>query len=107
MVIDEDVARTFFSCTTCGTCDEICPLPILEIVKNMREDIASLRPELVPENNKKRNDNIRSTFNIFGAPNRNRAKWAEALESAPKGLHHLLRWLLLVVSAAGFSTVGR
>ena len=85
MAIDEDVARTFYSCTTCGICDEICPLPILQIVKNMREDIACLRPELVPANNNKRNDNIKSTFNIFGAPNRNRAKWAEALDLPPKG----------------------
>lgn len=83
--IDEDVAKTLYSCTTCGTCDEICPLPILQIVKNMREEIANRRPDLVPESNKKRNDNIRSSHNIFGAPNANRAKWAESLNLAQKG----------------------
>lgn len=79
MGIDKDIAKIFFSCTTCGTCDEICPLPIVEVVKNMREEIAIHNPELVPPKNKKRNDNIRSTYNIFGAPNKNRAKWAESL----------------------------
>ena len=54
MAIDADVAQDFYSCTTCGTCDEICPLPLLEIVKNMREDIARLHPELVPENEQKK-----------------------------------------------------
>jgi heterodisulfide reductase subunit D len=51
----------------------------------MREDIARLRPDLVPEPNKKRNDNIRSKLNIFGAPNKNRAKWAEGLNLPQTG----------------------
>lgn len=85
MGINEDVAKIFYSCTTCGTCDEICPLPILDIVKNMREEIAISHPELVPENNKKRNDQIKTSYNIFGAPNKNRAKWAESLNIPKEG----------------------
>jgi Fe-S oxidoreductase len=85
MAIDADVAQVFYACTTCGTCDEICPLPILEIVKNMREDIARLHPELVPEPNQQRNEKIRSKLNIFGAPNQNRAKWAEGLNLPQTG----------------------
>jgi Fe-S oxidoreductase len=45
----------------------------------MREDIAKLHPELVPEPNKKKNDLIKSKFNIFGADNKKRGKWAEGL----------------------------
>jgi len=64
--IDEEVIRSFFSCTSCAMCNEICiPYQPLYTVLAMRQEIVEKGFE-IPGRLKKMTDNIQSSGNIFG-----------------------------------------
>ena len=64
--IDEEVIRSFFSCTSCAMCNEICiPYRPMYTVLAMRQEIVEKGFE-IPGRLKKMTDNIQSSGNIFG-----------------------------------------
>ncbi len=65
--IDEEVIQSFFSCTSCAMCNEICiPYQPLYTVLAMRQEIVEKGLE-IPNPLKKITDNIQSSGNIFGS----------------------------------------
>lgn len=80
MEIDEAIAQVFYSCPTCGICDDICPRPILETQKYMREEIHNRRLDLVPEANRAVDEKIRCTGNFFGGRPDKRGEWAKSMD---------------------------
>src|SRR4030042_937959 len=82
---DESVKKVFYSCTTCGICDTICPRPLLDTVRAMRETIRKDYPALYPESMLKRGENIKRKHNFFGGNEEARGRWATDLDLKGKG----------------------
>jgi heterodisulfide reductase subunit D len=85
MELDEEIAKVFYSCTTCGICDEICPRPLLETQKEMRTEIFNRRPDLVPKGTRDADDRIRTTRNFLGGRPEKRGHWTKGLEVPTRG----------------------
>ena len=51
---EESIKKVFYSCTTCGICNTICPRPLVDTVRAMREHIKAECPGLYPEAMSKR-----------------------------------------------------
>ena len=81
---DESVAKVFYSCPTCGICDTICPRPLADTVRAMREDIRTDYPELYPPALIEREKNITEKHNFFGATPESRNHWSAGLELKPQ-----------------------
>lgn len=73
---DESVAKVFYACTTCGICDTICPRPLIDTVRAMREEIKADYPALYPKAMTKREKNIREKHNFFGGRPEARDRWS-------------------------------
>jgi len=76
--ITDALIQIFYSDPGCGLCASICPQPSLEILKAMREEIAERG--LLPEPNRKLDQNIKERNNIFGAQTNRRGDWAKEFE---------------------------
>jgi heterodisulfide reductase subunit D len=76
---DESVKKVFYSCTTCGICDTICPRPLVDTVRAMREQIKMEYPSLYPEAMSEREKNIARKHNFFGGNEEARSRWSEGL----------------------------
>jgi len=83
--IDEEVVKTFNSCTNCRICDRICSVPLHETVMVMREEIFEKGYDYLPEGSKKINNNVYQNHNAFGAPNNKRGAWASEFNLPDKG----------------------
>jgi len=94
------VADRVFACTTCGNCEEACPIGLqpAQLVKAMRADLVD--HGLAPDSALELASNIASTGNPDGLPAAERYAWASELQtdsgSAPEflylpGLRRLLR----------------
>lgn len=81
---DESVARAFYACTTCGICGTICPRPLVDTVRAMREEIQANYRELYPAAMSKPEENIRSRHNFFGSPPEARNRWSAKLDVSPR-----------------------
>ena len=77
---DESVSKVFYSCTTCGICDTICPRPLVDTVRAMREEIKTAYPALYPEAMKKRGENVTLKHNFFGADENARSRWTHDID---------------------------
>jgi Fe-S oxidoreductase len=77
MKAEGGIKKVFYSCTTCGICDTICPRPLLDTVRAMREEIKTKYPELHPEAIVKRAENIRTKHNFFGGNEEARSRWSD------------------------------
>jgi heterodisulfide reductase subunit D len=77
---DESMAKVFYTCTTCGICDSICPRPLADTVCAMREEIRSNYASLYPGALMTRESNIRDKKNFFGASPEARDRWSEGLD---------------------------
>ena len=76
---DESVKKVFYSCTTCGICDTICPRPLGDTVRAMREHIRMECPALYPEAMLKRAENIKFKHNFFGGNEGTRNRWSNEM----------------------------
>jgi len=81
---DESVAKVFYSCTSCGICDTICPRPLADTVRAMREEIKAEYPALYPEAMKKRGENIKLKHNFFGGDEKARSRWSKEMDLQTK-----------------------
>jgi heterodisulfide reductase subunit D len=81
---DESLKKVFYSCTTCGICDTICPRPVLDTVRAMREQIQMQFPGLYPEAMSERCKKIESKHNFFGADEEARNRWSLGMELEAK-----------------------
>jgi Fe-S oxidoreductase len=85
------VADRVFACTTCGNCEEACPIGLqpAQLVKAMRADLVD--HGLAPDSALELASNIASTGNPDGLPAAGRYTWASALQtdssSAPEFLY--------------------
>lgn len=82
--ITEDLVKVFYTCTTCGLCDEVCYLKKVPIIRAMREEFVN-RGVALPPAIQKRDDNIINTDNYFGGKNQVRANWAKDLNLPTQG----------------------
>ena len=81
---DESFKKVFYSCTTCGICDTICPRPLVDTVRAMREQIKMEYPGLYPEAMLERGKNIKVKHNFFGAYEEARSRWSNGMELEAK-----------------------
>jgi len=81
---DESFKKVFYSCTTCGICDTICPRPLLDTVRAMREQIQMEFPGLYPQAMSERGKNIKGRHNFFGADEKARNRWSRGMELEAK-----------------------
>jgi heterodisulfide reductase subunit D len=81
---EESVQKVFYSCTTCGICDTICPRPLVDTVRAMREQIKMEYPTLYPEAMSKRAENIKVKHNFFGANEEARNRWSNEMDLKSK-----------------------
>ena len=75
LAVEESIKKVFYSCTMCGVCDTICPRPLVDTVRAMREEIKTTYPELYPEAIVKRSENILTKHNFFAAKAEARGHW--------------------------------
>lgn len=76
---DESLVKTFYACTTCGICDTICPRPMVDTVRAMREEIRTTYPALRPQALTEAESEVRTKHNFFGARPEARARWSARL----------------------------
>ncbi len=85
------VAARLFACTTCGNCEEACPIGLqpAQLVKALRADLVD--HGLAPDSALELASNIASTGNPDGLPAAERCAWAGELQtdsgSAPEFLY--------------------
>jgi Fe-S oxidoreductase len=74
------LVERFFHCTTCGNCEEVCPVGLrpAHLVKQVRT--AMVAQGLAPEPIAAMRANIAEHHNPAGAPVENRNRWAEGLD---------------------------
>lgn len=82
--LTEDLIQIVYTCTGCGTCEEVCkPIPTTDIVAGLKHAI--FKEGKQPEGTKKVDDKLTTSYNRFGLENSSRAKWAENLGIPNKG----------------------
>lgn len=81
---DESFKKVFYGCTTCGICDTICPRPLVDTVRAMREHIKAESPALYPEAMLKRGEHIKVKHNFFGANEEARCNWSKKMDLQTK-----------------------
>ncbi len=84
IALEESIKKVFYSCTMCGVCDTICPRPLVDTVRAMREEIKATHPELYPEAIVKRSENMRTKHNFFGANEDARGRWSTGTDVRQK-----------------------
>jgi Fe-S oxidoreductase len=77
---DESFKKVFYVCTTCGICDTICPRPLVDTVRAMREHIKTECPALYPQAMLKRGENVKVRHNFFGGNEEARTRWSEEMD---------------------------
>lgn len=70
-----------WACTTCGACEEICPVGIEHVVRivQMRRNLVLMAGELPGEEVRRALDGIEVNGNPFGLSNARRADWSRGL----------------------------
>ena len=80
------LSQTVFSCTLCGSCQEVCPagIHLKDLWLSMREDLVD--SDQFPKKISMIKQNLLKSRNVFDEDNEERAEWVEDLDDAPDDL---------------------